>query len=239
MKKLLSVITLITILTGCVAQSSLSQKPVETTETSKTNTVEMKTTGRTFKYEKLPMDLHKENVKEVLAEAEISFNATDSNVVYHEFQDIVTAKVVEIGVARNYSEKKKMFVMPYSPITIIIDKVMKGSFFKTGETITIFVEGGYLPYREMEKSFVEGDAKAEKTKKMLTEIDKDNTYYFENFDGSTFPELNKKYIFHIYQDKYGDHFISGWGLSTQEINDKDSIIKSQKSVTEYFKSIQK
>ncbi|MFZ2256885.1 MAG: hypothetical protein WAV55_01930 [Clostridiaceae bacterium] len=62
--------------------------------------------------------------------------------------------------------------MTFSPVTIQVEKVWKGSYFKEFEKISLFVYGGYLPYREMEKSFHPDDVKAQQTKRTLSEAEK-------------------------------------------------------------------
>ena len=124
------------------------------------------------------------------------------------------------------------------PVTIKVEKIWKGSYFKEGEKISLFVYGGYLPYRQMEKTFHPDDVKAQQTKRALSEAEKDSTWYFDDMDGRSFLEVGKKYLLHIHQDEFNEHYISGWGLGIQEIDPDTGKLPSLQSVAEYMKKLE-
>lgn len=245
MKKIIiSGFILMGLLTSCAAppsivstdESSLSKESMGSAS-STAPTVAL-TSDRTFVYKSLPKEIYTQRIIKIQSEAELAYNAMDPTVLYQRFPDIVTAEVVSIGVARNYSDTKKMYTMTFSPIIIKVERVYKGSYFKEGETISLFVNGGYLPYREMEKSFHTDDVKAQQTKRTIREAEKNSTWYFDDIDGRSFPEVGKKYLLHVHQDDYNEHFISGWGLGIQEINPDTGKLPSLQSVAEYMKKLE-
>jgi hypothetical protein len=218
---------------------SIAANPAGSTNAESEHTIaEIPQPDRTFEFELLPEDMKGQNIQTIFAQAELGYSAHDPSVLYERFPEIVTAEVTAIGVGRNYSETKDRYTMTFSPITIKVDQVWKGSYFREGETISLFVYGGYLPYRELEKSFLPEDIKAQQTKLTMTEEEKNSTWYFEEFDGRSFPEVGKKYLLHVYRDDYGEHYISGWGLGIQEIDPMSNILPSGQTVEEYMKDLQ-
>ena len=193
---------------------------------------------RTFVYDSLPQDINAQKIIKIQTEAELAYHAMDPAVLYKKFPDIVTAEVLSIGVGRNFSDTKKINTMTFSPVTIKVEKVWKGSYFKEGEKISLFVYGGYLPYRQMEKTFHPDDVKAQQTKRALSEAEKDSTWYFDDMDGRSFLEVGKKYLLHIHQDEFNEHYISGWGLGIQEIDPDTGKLPSLQSVAEYMKKLE-
>lgn len=244
MKKIIiSGFILMALLTSCATPPSIlsTDGPPPSKESmgsvSSTSPTASLTLDRTFVYESLPKEIYNQKIIKIQSEAELAYNAMDPTVLYQKFPDIVTAEVVSIGVGRNYSDTKKMNTMTFSPITIKVERVYKGSYFKVGETISLFVNGGYLPYREMEKSFHPDDVKAQQTKQILSEAEKDSTWYFDEIDGRSFLKVGKKYLLHVHQNDYNEHFISGWGLGIQEINPDTGKLPSLQSVAEYMKKL--
>lgn len=210
------------------------------TQTAKQDNVLQSTTIQSNQekssFESLSNSLNKMNIEKILSTAELEYNASDPKTIYERFPEIISAEVIDIGYAMNFNEKKNMFVTPYSPVKLKVIKSWKGEAFKEGEEVTIYAYGGYLKYRDLEKSFDPEDSKAEQTQKSMTESEKDNTVYFNLIDGQTFPEISKKYVFHIYKDDYGDYYTSGHGLCTQEIVD-NTILSTGISVNDYFKEL--